>query len=98
MLPITTILIWCLGLLLLTIGWARLLGFHKYRKMFIGYTILQSLFTLGLIIIEIDARSTPGNGGWMMIFASIIQFHIGTILGAIALIKTMINKTRNKSE
>lgn len=92
MLPITTILIWCLALLLLTIGWARLLGFNKYRKTFIGYAIFQSLLSLALLAIEIDARNTPGNGGWMMIFVTIIQFHLGALLGIIAL----INKARHK--
>ena len=53
MLPITTILIWCLALLLLTIGWARLLGFNKYRKTFIGYAIFQSLLSLALLAIEL---------------------------------------------
>ena len=82
---ITTILIWSLVPPLIMLLWVWALRFPQtwVLKVCLGLEVLIALLVL---FIEIDARQTPGNGGWMMIFFAVLQIYLGVGLGVVRLV------------
>lgn len=46
----------------------------------------EVMITFLLLLIELDARNTPGNGGWMMMFFAVFQIYAGLAIGFVRLI------------
>lgn len=90
---ITTILIWSFIPPLIMLLWVLALRFTQtwVFKVCLAFEVLVILLVL---LIELDARQTPGNGGWMMIFFAVFQIYLGVGLGVVRLVMWCL-KDRN---
>ncbi|TCH64309.1 hypothetical protein [Acinetobacter sp. ANC 4862] len=59
----------CLGIIFLT--WLLRFPWSWLLKTVIVFEIVIAILAF---VIELDARKTPGNSGWIMIFTAVFQF------------------------
>ncbi|MDM1244058.1 hypothetical protein [Acinetobacter indicus] len=83
--PLSTILLWSVLPPFIMLLWIWALRFPQswVLKVCIGFEVLVTLLVL---LIEMDARQTPGNGGWMMILFTVFQIYVGLAIGVIRLV------------
>ncbi|WP_240921621.1 hypothetical protein [Acinetobacter sp. SA01] len=42
--------------------------------------VFEIVVAILVFVIELDARKTPGNSGWIMIFAAVFQIYFAVLL------------------
>ena len=42
--------------------------------------VFEIMVAILVFVIELDARKTPGNSGWIMIFAAVFQIYFAVLL------------------
>ena len=82
---ITAILIWSFIPPLIMLLWVWSLRFPQ-TWVFKVCLAFEVLITLLILLIELDARQTPGNGRWMMIFFAVFQIYLGLGIGIVRLV------------
>ncbi|MEJ2898149.1 hypothetical protein [Acinetobacter sp. NS-4] len=57
-------------------------------------TVIAFEIVIAILVfaIEIDARKTPGNSGWIMIFAAVFQIYFAVLLMLTRLVSWLIKK------
>lgn len=65
----------CLGIIFLT--WLLRFPWRWLLKTVIVFEIVIAIL---VFVIELDARKTPGNSGWIMIFAAVFQIYFAVLL------------------
>lgn len=65
----------CIGVVFVT--WLLRFPWPWFLKAMIGLEIVIAAFSM---LIEIDAQRTPGNSGWIMMFAAAFQIYLVLML------------------
>lgn len=73
------IVLFCLfpGLGIIFLTW--LLRF-PWAWLFKTVIVFEIMVAILVFVIELDARKTPGNSGWIMIFAAVFQIYFAVLL------------------
>lgn len=73
------IFLFCLfpGLGIIFLTW--LLRF-PWAWLFKTVIVFEIVVAILVFVIELDARKTPGNSGWIMIFAAVFQIYFAVLL------------------
>lgn len=77
----------CLAIVFLT----RILHF-PWTWLFKTVITFEIMVAIIVFIIELDARKTPGNSGWIMIFAGVFQIYFAGLLMLTRLVIWLIKK------
>ena len=77
----------CLAIVFLT--WILHFPWTWLFKTVITFEIMVAII---VFIIELDARKTPGNSGWIMIFAGVFQIYFSILLMLTRLVIWLIKK------